>query len=132
MQNRRYMKTTIAVICAALMPIVAMCKPGPNAPHNRPSAFRPSAHHRAPMPPSPRIHHHHHSGAFWTGLGVGVIGGLAIDAFRPAPVVAMPPPPVVIRNPVWVPPVYETRPVYDAYGRIIRYEQVLVREGYWR
>lgn len=93
----------------------------------------PIGHHLAPRPmhrpPPPHHRHHHHSSElFWTGLGTGLL----IDAIRPTP----PPPvvvgPVITTQRVWVPPVYETRPVLDAYGRVIRYEQVLVRVGYWQ
>ena len=88
---------------------------------------------RPPPPPRPMPHHNnrhsnHSPTWFWAGLGTGLL----IDMLRPTP----PPPPVVVgpvvHQRVWVPPVYETRPVLDAYGRVIRYEQVLVRPGYWQ
>ena len=80
-------------------------------------------------------HHHHHSvwgrggSHFWPGFTGGLVGSLLAPAIVPPP---PPPRPVVYVNQVWVPPVYETRPVYDSYGRIIRYEQVIVVPGYWR
>ena len=87
-----------------------------------------SRHHHSPPPPPPYLmhHHRHHHGAFWTGLGVGLIGSTIVNP-PPVPVAVGP---VVGR--VWVPPVYEMRPVYDRFGNILRYEQVMVSAGYWR
>lgn len=86
-----------------------------------PRPSQPSMHHRQHM------HHHYHYNPllpFTVGLGTGLFFGRAA---RPLP----PPPPVVAVNPVWVQPVYETRPVLDQFGNIIRYEQVLIKVGYW-
>ena len=77
---------------------------------------------------------------FWPAFAGGVVGGVAGSVLRPAvpvvvpprPYVAMPPPPVVMVSPVWVEPVYELRPAYDVYGNVVRYDWVLVRQGYWR
>lgn len=84
-------------------------------------------------PPRHPMHYRHHMHHYYrynpllpftVGLGTGLVfGGVA----RPLP----PPPPVVAVNPVWVQPVYESRPVLDQFGNIIRYEPVLVRAGYW-
>ena len=121
----------MVAIATAAMPFSARRSSYHHSPPFRPSPVRqappPKVHPPRMKPPYP--HQHCHSSTFWTGLGIGILGGLAIDAFRPVPPVT---PPVVIRNPVWVQPVYESRPVIDAYGRVIRYEQVIVREGYWR
>ena len=83
----------------------------------------------------PPHHYHHHSvwgrggSHFWPGFTGGLVGSfLAPAVFHPTP----PPPPVVLVNPVWVPPVYGVRPVHDGYGRVIRYEQYVVTPGYWR
>lgn len=103
------------------------------APHghmgSRPGHGPIPTHHPPPRPMSHHHHHSHHSPAwFLAGLGTGLL----VDAFRPTPL----PPPVivgpVVHQLVWVPPVYETRPILDAYGRVIRYEQVLIHPGYWQ
>lgn len=123
-------KAILFAVLAASMTAAAMPFGARRMFYHRRARFKPvPVKHAHP----PRVHHHYHPNRpnmFWTGLGIGFLGGLAVDTLRPAQVV--PPPPVVIRNPVWVPPVYESRPVLDTYGRVIRYEQVLVREGYWR
>ena len=136
MQYKQHsIKAFIVMICTILMPVIGICKPGHAPIHHVRPVFRPShIHHRMPPPP-PKVHHHkHHSSAFWTGVGIGVFGDLLLRGSTPIPrpLVVTPPPPVVAVNPIWIPPVYETRPVYDSYGRVIRYEQVLVRVGYWQ
>ena len=77
--------------------------------------------------PAPHYHHHHHhgAGAFWTGVGLGFLGGTLL----PPP----PPPPVVVAAParVWVPPVYGERPVYRA-GICVGVERYVITPGYWR
>ena len=118
---------TLTIAVAVLIASMAFA-----APHGRvgprPGHSPIPIHHQPPRP----IHHHNHShhnhspAWFWAGLGTGFL----IDTFRPTPL----PPPVVVgpvvHQRIWVPPVYETRPILDAYGRVIRYEQVLVRPGY--
>lgn len=103
------------------------------APHghmgSRPGHGPIPTHHPPPrLMPHHHFHHSHYSPAwFLAGLGTGLL----VDAFRPTP-----PPPVivgpVVHHRIWVPPVYETRPILDVYGRVIRYEQVLVSPGYWQ
>ena len=94
----------------------------------RPPMSRPMHHH---TPPPPIMHHHHrghhHTGAFWTGVGIGLIGSTIVHPLPPTPVAIGP-----VTGRVWVPPVYEMRPIYDRYGNIFRYEQVMVSAGYWR
>lgn len=133
---------TLMCIALAAAAAIAIARPGPYArprpmpPHR---AYVPPPHHRVHVPPRPvpfvpRHHYHayHADAPFWVGLGVGAIGVALSHAIAPAPTAVVAPPPVVVRNPVWVPPVYETRPVYDAYGQLVRYEQVMVRAGYWQ
>lgn len=104
------MKKILAILCVALT--CAALAHGPRGFHGRPGPYRPVPHHHH--------HHHHSSGWFWAGVGTGLL----LDAVRPAP--------VVVRNPVWVPPTYSTVPVCDTYGRVIRYDRVLVTAGYWQ
>ena len=121
-------KILIAIAALAAVTCVA-------APHHVPAGHRAPVVHRGPPPrPAPIPHHHHHSvwgrggSHFWPGFTGGLVGSLLAPAVVPPP----PPRPIVYVNQVWVPPVYETRPIYDTYGRIIRYEQVVVVPGYWR
>ena len=82
----------------------------------------PRIHHALPPPPPPH-HRHHPRGAFWTGVGVGLVGSLLVP----------PPPPVVIQaapQRVWVPPVYGERPVYRA-GIYVGTERYVITPGYW-
>ena len=138
MKYRQYsIKAFIAMVCTILMSTIGICKSGHTSIHHVRPIFRPSPiHHRMPPPPSKVVHHHHHrhhSGAFWTGIGIGVFSDLLLRESAPIPrPLVVTPPPVVAINPIWIPPVYETRPVYDLYGRVIRYEQVLIRAGYWQ
>ena len=123
---------TLTIIVAVLAASMTFGAPhghiGPRPGHG------PIPMHRPPPPPRPMPHHHVHCHSpYWFLAGLGT--GLLIDTLRPAP--PPPPPPPVVVGPVvhqrvWVPPVYETRPVLDAYGRVVRYEQVLVRPGYWQ
>jgi len=83
---------------------------------------QPPIHHAPPLPK-----HHTPFVPFTYGVGAGLFLNHVLLHSRPIP----PPPPVAL-NPIWIPPVYESRPVYDEYGRIIRYEQVLVKAGYWQ
>ena len=112
----------VAVLAASMTFAAPHGHMGPRLGHRQIPMFCPPPH------PMPHYHSHHTIGWFWAGLGTGLL----IDALRPTP----PPPPVVVgpvaHQRVWVPPVYETRPVLDVYGRVIRYEQVLVRPGYWQ
>lgn len=124
------MKTKIAIAIAATLAVFSIYA-RPHVMHHHHPAFRPPMRRMPPPPPPPPRHHYHHhhgNGLFWTGVGLGVVGGLLAS---PQPV-ATTLPPVVAVNPIWVPPVYESRPVYDSFGRIIRYEQVKIREGYWQ
>ena len=121
---------TLTIIVAVLVSSMAFAVPHGHTGH-RPG-HGPIPMRRPPPPPRPMPHHHVHCHSpywFLAGLGTGIL----VDALRPTP----PPPPPVVVGPVvhqrvWVPPVYETRPVLDAYGRVVRYEQVLVRPGYWQ
>lgn len=123
-------KILIAIAALAAVTCVA-------APYHHPAGHRVPVVHRGPPPrPAPMPHHHHHHSVwgrggshFWPGFAGGLVGSLLAPAFVPPP---PPPRPVVYVQQTWVPPVYETRPVYDSYGRIIRYEQVIVVPGYWR
>ena len=121
---------TLTIAVAALVASMAFAAPhghtGPRPGHGPIPMRRPPP----PPPPRPMPHHHHHSPS-WFLVGIGT--GLLIDALRPTH--PLPPPVVVgpvVHQRVWVPPVYETRPVIDVYGRVVRYEQVLVRPGYWQ
>lgn len=103
------------------------------APYHSHASHRAPVVHRGPPPrPAPMPHHHHHSflgrggSHFWPGF----VGGLAGSLLAPA--IVPPPPPTVLVNPVWIPPVYGTRPIRDAYGRIIGYEQYVITPGYWK
>ena len=133
------MKKIFTLIAVASM-IAAFA--GPPAPrshgsHPAPRPHGPRAVYIGPAPrphlPAPRHHHHHHhhSGRD-VAAGIGI--GLGLSLLSPYTMSPPPPPPrpYPYRPLVWVPPVYETRPVYDAFGNIIRYEQVMVRAGYWR
>ena len=125
------MKKTTTVMLTALMATICFARPIPHRPiPHRPIPHRPLAVHHQPKLVHPPVHHHSVWGRggrnFWPGFTVGIASSLLMPPPPP------PPRPVVYVNQVWVPPVYETRPVYDAFGNIIRYEQVLVRAGYWR
>ena len=121
----------ILIAIAALVAVTCVA-----APHH-PAGHRVPVVHRGPAPrPAPMPHHHNHHSVwgrggshFWPGFAGGLVGSLLAPAVVPSP---LPPRPVVYVQQTWVPPVYETRPVYDSYGRIIRYEQVIVVPGYWR
>ena len=119
---------TLTIAVAVLAASMAFAAPhGHTGPR---SGHCPIPLRRPPPPPRPMPHYHVYCHSpYWFLAGLGT--GLLVDAFRPTP-----PPPVivgpVVHQLVWVPPVYETRPILDAYGRVIRYEQVLVRPGYWQ
>ena len=136
------MKKTIAIAAVALA-ISAFASP--RAPfnvrrHHTPPPMHIQASRPAPRPmPRPVVHHlapHHSHSAwgpggrnFWPGFAGGVISSAIL--MPPAPVLTPPlPRPHVFA--VWVEPVVEIRPVYDIYGNIIRYDQVVIRAGYWR
>ena len=118
---------TLTIVIAVLVASIAFA-----APHghmgSRPRHGPIPTHHPPPRP-MPHHHHHYHHSPDWFLAGLGT--GLLVDAFRPtlpSPVIVGP----VVHHRVWVQPVYETRPILDAYGRVIMYEQVLVRHGYWQ
>lgn len=96
-------------------------------PHGGPGFGRPGPWRGGPAPYHHYHHHHHGAGAFWTGVGIGVLG----SALLPPP----PPPayPVVVVAParVWVPPVYGERSVYRA-GIWVGTERYVITPGYWR
>ena len=123
---------TLTIAVAVLVASMAFAAPHGHIGHRPGHCPIPMRRPPPPPPPRPMPHHHVHCHSpywFWAGLGTGIL----VDALRPT----LPPPPPVVVGPVvhqrvWVPPVYETRPVLDAYGRVIRYEQVLVRPGYWQ
>lgn len=98
-------------------------------PHGGPGFGRPGPWRGGPVPHHYHHYHHHHhgAGAFWTGVGIGLVG----SALLPPP----PPPayPVVVAAParVWVPPVYGERPVYRA-GIWVGTERYVITPGYWR
>jgi len=113
------MKKIVLTILVAAFCLAAVAHRGP-AP--RPPMHGPRIHH-APPPPPPPHHRHHPHGAFWTGVGVGLVGSL----------LAPPPPPVVIQaapQRVWVPPVYGERPIYRA-GIYVGTERYVITPGYW-
>lgn len=116
----------ITAVLAASMALAHPPKPPPRAVH-----IPVARQIRRPMLPPPPRHHHSFWGPggrnFWPGFAGAVVGSAI---FGPPP----PPPPVTCIGvaPVWIAPLYEQRPVYDAYGRVIRYERVLVRAGYWQ
>lgn len=118
--NKMKTKTTLAII-AALSFFTAVSYAHPPMMHARHHRAYPVNHH---TPPPPMHHHRHNNGAFWTGLGVGLIGSTIVNP------VSVAIGPTIGR--VWVPPVYEMRPVYDRFGNLLRYEQVMVSAGYWR
>lgn len=119
------MKRALLIVCMLLVFTASAFMPGryrgfrqvPRARPHRPPVHRvpPPRHHHAPITP------------FVYGVGTGLLFSHAIIGHHP-----IPPPPVVALNPIWIPPVYENRPVYDSYGRFLRYEQVIVKEGYWQ
>lgn len=117
---------TMALL-ATLLPCIALAHP-PTPPRGVHIPVAP--HIRHPMPPPPPRHHHSSWGRggcnFWPGFIGGVVGSAITSTIPP------PPPPIVAAHPVWIPPLYEQRAVYDAYGRLIRYERVVVRAGYWQ
>ena len=125
----------ILPICIALCASV-FGRPSPVGPkpmHHPAPAFyhplKPMPHVRPIPPPPPHRHSYWGRGGrnFWPAFGVGTLVGAALAT------TVVEQPTVVVQAPgrVWVPPVYETRPVYDVFGRIIGYEQVMVRPGYW-
>lgn len=124
------MKNIAIVLGIALASIVCYARPMP-PPQYRPAPRHPPVVRHLPRQ-TPPLHHYHSTWGrggrnFWPGFTAGIVGSLLVPRLPPPP-----PRPVVYVNQIWVPPVYETRPVYDAFGNIIRYEQVLVRAGYWR
>ena len=94
---------------------------------------RPFHHNHPPRAPmhGPRIHHaphyHHSHGAFWTGVGIGLIG----SAFAPQPSVVIQATQPVLVPSTWVPPVYGERPIYRA-GIYVGTERYIITPGYWR
>lgn len=119
------MKRALLIVCMLLAFTASAFMPGRYRGFRQVPRVRP---HRPPVhraPPPPR--HHAPVVPFVYGIGAGMLLSHAIIHSHPTP-----PPPVVALNPIWIPPVYESRPVYDSYGRIVRYEQVLVKEGYWQ
>jgi len=118
------MKKILSLALAASIAACAFGRPGPH--------FGPRIPH----------HPHHHWRAPLIGYTVGAIGaGIAAAAIAStwttsapvaAPAPAVVPPVVVPAARVWVPPVYETRPVYNTLGQIIGWQQVMVTPGYWR
>lgn len=118
----------IAILLAASVCLPLLGQPGPHRIHNRPHSpmYGPRIHHATPPPPR-HHHHHHHSGPFWTGVGIGLAGGLLSTMIAP------PPAPVVIQatpQRVWIPPVYGERPVYRA-GIYVGTERYIITPGYW-
>lgn len=118
-------KTLMLATLAATIPFVSFSRPR--------HGFGGRGFHCPPPPPPPRAmhHHYHHGRNFGLGAGIGFGAGLIVGEIlnRPTPVYISSP---TVYRPVWVPPTYESRPVYDVYGHIIRYEQVMVVPGYWR
>ena len=110
------MKKLIVALTAAISLFASARPPAPHAYRAHPPPMRPHHHYYR--------HHYGPTAPFALGLGAGLVFG---SITRPLP----PPPPVVAVNPVWIQPVYATRPVFDQFGQIVRYEQVLVRAGYW-
>lgn len=119
------MKKLTTLLVVASVSLASFGRPGPHGgPTPRGPMPGPRIHH---APPAPRHHHHHGAGPFWTGVGVGLAGSLL------APVIAPPPPRVVIQaapQRVWVPPVYGERPVYRA-GIYVGTERYIITPGYW-
>ena len=124
------MKKLIILCSAAAICFTIVARPGPGPkPSHRPSVHHITPHHHH------RHHHHHHSGHFWTGVGVGLLGGLITSSYV-AP--ATPPPSPVVVGPViqsapqrvWVPPVYGERPIYRA-GIYVGTERYIITPGYW-
>ena len=124
------------ILIALAVLAATICTAAPYYHHHMPHMVH--VVHRGPPPrPAPIPHHRHHhndswcvkSGRnFWPGFTGGLVGSLLTSTIVQPPS----PPPVVLINPVWVPPVYGTRPIYDTYGRIIRYEQYVITPGYWK
>lgn len=128
--------TKALTLFMATLTIVALAQPMPRPPARpMPKAVHiPKPIHRPPAPPPHHLYrraHHSHHGDFWTGFGIGTLSGFALQAAAPCPP-PPPPPPVVAVNPIWIAPLYEQRPIYNAFGHVIRYERVVVRPGYWQ
>lgn len=131
------MKKTAVAALAAFICLMAFGKLMPHISVHRGPAPRPAPQiHRGPAPrPAPMPHRHNHYSTwgrggsnFWPGFAGGVIGSAIL---RPPALILPPPPPRPHVFAVWVEPVVEMRPVYDVYGNIIRYDQVVIRAGYW-
>lgn len=117
------------MMIAVFVPCVLLAHPPRPVPH---AVHIPVAHRICrSMPPSPPPRHHHHSAwgrggcNFWPGFTGALVGTTLLRTLPP-------PQPVVAVSPVWIPPVYEWRPVYDMYGRVLRNERVIIRAGYWQ
>lgn len=124
------MKKLVIFLTAVGVGLVAFS--GQTRPHGIHPWSQPLMHgpriHRAPLLAPPQHHQHHHSGPFWTGVGIGLAGSLLSTVIAPPP-----PAPVVIRaapQRVWIPPVYGERPVYRA-GIYIGTERYIITPGYW-
>ncbi len=135
--SRKSVMLFISVFAASLC-IAAPHRPGRALRHSAPPIVR---HVQAPRPPAmPHSVHHssHHSHSLWgrggSNFWPGFVGGLVGSTIvrQPYAVMLPPPPrPMVYIQQTWVPPVYENRPIYDAYGNIIGYTKVLISHGYW-
>lgn len=110
-------KILIAIIAACAMSSYA--HPPKHGASPRPPA-RHSPMHGPVARPAPRPHSMPppHS-VMWNGLP------------KPAPTFTVPPPRPIV-SAIWISPVYETRPVYDQFGRFVGYQRVLVSQGYWQ
>ena len=133
MYNILMKKMLIALGILAAMTCGA-ARPYSPRPHYVPVPHR--MHHPMP-PPRPTPPHRHHlwgkgGSHFLPSFTGSLIGSLVAPMVVPPPPPPPPLRPIVYANQTWVPPVYETRPVYDVYGNIVRYEQVVVVPGYWR
>lgn len=129
------MKTSL--IALGILAAMSCNAVGPRGPRPHRPSPPPRMHHPMPPPrPMPPAPHHRHSfwvrggSSFWPGFTGALVGSMIAPAIVPPP--PPPPRPIVYVRQTWVPPVYESRPVYDVFGNIIRYEQVMIAPGYWK
>lgn len=120
------MKKTIALSIIVIAFIANAIPHSIVRPMHRPPAMHPVIHrppiyrhHPRIVPPLPVVpyvpHQHHPSRYLWaTAAGAFLTSSFWTPFYS-----------------VYVPPVYEDMPIYDAYGNVLRYKRVLVKGGYY-